>query len=74
MNIITYVGGENWRGVYVNGTLYHEDHNISGECMALILHKFQPFERFTKKNVDQDWMDDRVNLPKDLKDVKFEED
>ena len=67
---ITLVSGCDWKGIYINGHLEYEGHQITD---------FQWIEILTKCNntevdvgslmVDEEWLSDRGTLPKQLKDV-----
>lgn len=66
---VTYVYGDDWDGVYIDGELRWEGHSISPmELLELV--------GIAPKSItaDYDWLCEHANLPKLLKDVVREPD
>ena len=60
----SFVCGDDWSGFYINDVLKLEGHKITPEDILEILEI--DFERF---HVNQEWLEDLGNLPKNIKDV-----
>jgi hypothetical protein len=55
-----------WIGLYHDGKLITEGHSLSGrEVLGLLGFKVE------EKEAQEDWLEERGNLPQLLKDVKF---
>jgi hypothetical protein len=65
MSDITIVKGDDWHGLYKDGTLLVEGHKLTYEDIADALGV-----KITEKECDQEWLEDNGNLPKKLSDVK----
>lgn len=68
MKTATYIVGDDWEGIYIDGKLIEEGHNISPKNLlkklGYVVETFEP---------DYDWLDGEGYLPEDLKDVKLAE-
>jgi hypothetical protein len=63
---VVIVNGDDWKGVYIDGKLRYEGHNIRPEELLKLLGiNCRDFE------CDLNWLEDLGNLPEDLKDVKL---
>ncbi len=60
---ITFVEGDDWRGIYVDGTLVHQGHDYPVDVLADIIGG-------KVAEADLDWLDSRGNLPAQLVDVE----
>ena len=67
---IKYVEGDDWAGLYINGNLKCEGHRIRiNEGIETIRDYVNDFSvnlnliNFTSYEVDQDWLEDRGDLP-----------
>lgn len=61
---ITYVFGDDWEGVYLDGELVAEGHRITlREFAKLLGHDIEVVE------ADEGWLGDLGNLPNNLTDV-----
>jgi hypothetical protein len=67
---ITLVCGDDWKGLYYNGELECEGHDVQVEELmdAASMGKFN----FDRVWADDDWLQREGNLPRYLKDVKFQ--
>lgn len=75
MNLIeiTVVYSEDWSGLYINGQLEYEGHSIFWLDLALALKRHGMNIKIVDPiaDVDQTWLEDRGNLPQDIKDIKY---
>lgn len=67
MEKITLVQGDDWQGLYADGSLLDEGHEITikqlCDAMGIECEVVTP---------DQEWLEDRGSLPDDLSEVKSE--
>jgi hypothetical protein len=63
----TFVEGDDWVGLYMDGELVYEGHSISPAYLAELLDA--DFERIW---ADDAWLYDVGTLPKNLEDVRVE--
>lgn len=61
---ITIAQADDWIGVYINGELQAEGHSISTVELLEVLGV-----EHEQVSVDQEWIEDRGNLPANLADV-----
>lgn len=70
MSKLTIVRGDDWEGIYVDGTLAMEGHSIdTPEAIELAIER-----KATSSEVkwcDMKWLNDEGNLPLSLSAVKF---
>lgn len=68
-NVVTLVTGEDWSGLYVNGVLVEQGHQIPQR--HVIEHLARIEGEYTSESVipNQQWIEDRGNLPNDLSEV-----
>lgn len=68
MNVVSYVNGDGWVGLYVNGQLVEQGHKIDPRNL---LEHVANLERFTAESIipNQQWLDDRGMLPNRLEEV-----
>jgi hypothetical protein len=64
---IVLVSGDDWKSLYVDGKLKVEGHYISAKRIIEALDIECDFLQ-----VDQTWLEDRGNLPKELEDIPKE--
>ena len=64
---IHLVSGDDWEGLYINGNLVTEGHQITNEELLEILGV-----DFNTSLADIDWLEERGSFPEKLTDVKFE--
>lgn len=64
--------GDDWSGLYIDGKLVHEGHNIDETWMASLLSEHLGID-MTAEWVDLDWIYDRGRLPESIEDVEWEE-
>ena len=62
---ITFVLGNDWTGMYIDGVLVEEGHTIPYWAIVRALG----FE-YDSKSVDEEWLEAYGCMPNDLKDVK----
>ncbi len=62
---------DGWIGIYVNGDLITEDHSIQPHEAVDIAIEYDVTE-VEREYVNQDWMDDLGAFPRNIKDVKWE--
>lgn len=63
---ITYVIGDDWEGVYLDGKLKAEGHHVTlREFVELLGLEFETVE------ADDVWLDNMASLPEDLNDVMW---
>lgn len=74
------VDGDDWKGLYVNGKLYTDGHNIRPEYIINAINDNidQLYEDnskiiFKSHNCDYDWIEEAGNFPEKLEDVVLEE-
>lgn len=66
--VITLVAADDWQGLYIDGELGIEGHQLTAaEVLAAL-----GIELLVKW-VDEEWLERRGELPKKMKDVKFAE-
>lgn len=70
MTSIVYVDGDDWVGLYVDGSLKHEGHSIAAEKLLQIGVE-NPGATVERKYADIDWLMDLGNFPLTLDEVKF---
>ena len=70
-NKITVVYGDDWKGLYIDGKLAYENHSIDLQTFLWVLEKNGIRLDVECKDCDEDWLEHRGNLPKDLKEVRF---
>lgn len=63
--MITFVEGDDWRGIYVDGKLYHEGHSIPRSTIAELIGADMIY-------ADLDWLSEQGRLPQSLDDVVSE--
>jgi hypothetical protein len=70
-NDVVFVNGDDWYGIYVNGCLESEGHNIDGDDMGDFLEEHQPF-KYSSKWCKQEWLDTLGSFPSNIEEVVFE--
>lgn len=77
MKSITFVEGDDWRGIYIDGELYREGHSHSASDIVEALFDaadgVEEEELFSVVYADLQWLYDEGSLPQKLEDVKVEE-
>jgi hypothetical protein len=72
---IVIVNGDTWRGLYINGVLVCQGHNVTarelGEAICERLPRLDM--TYDEKYADLDWLDGEGYLPETLEEVKFED-
>lgn len=72
MAIFTIVQASDWMGLYINGSLAEEGHNI-GASKALDWAKSHgPVTKLEHYSADDEWLEDIGNLPGQLRQVRFD--
>jgi hypothetical protein len=71
MSVMTFVWGDDWSGVYIDGELVDEGHSISAYSAAEIAIEKRATE-LQGWPCDIEWLHDQGSLPKLLSDVKRE--
>lgn len=73
MKIILATGDMDWQGLYVNGKLAAQGHNIQlHELADAIIERLPRLDiSYEEKSVDYDWMEDRGDLPDNIEEVEF---
>lgn len=66
---ITFVNADDWYGLYIDGKLEFENHNIEPGTILRALGI-----KYADKWASEKWMNERGSFPKYLKDVVFEND
>lgn len=66
--VVTIVSGDDWKGLYFDGNLVTQGHEISLRDFAEHVNEIGVFELDTV-DVDSDWLKARGNLPDDLGDI-----
>lgn len=64
---MTIVQGDDWEGLYVDGKLVEETHQIDWRARWVKLMGAETVE------ADYEWLENRGTLPENLEDVKLEE-
>ena len=68
---VVLADGDDWQGLYVNGTLVMQDHRITVQDLC----DLYDFKGMIKEvYADVDWLCEVNEFPKKLEDVKLEED
>jgi hypothetical protein len=67
---VVMIYGDDWQGLYIDGRLKTEGHKISVCDFATHVCDLGKFE-FDGEDADQDWLEDRGSLPKNLSEVKI---
>jgi hypothetical protein len=62
--------GGDWEGLYVDGTLVYENHEIPRN---ILIEHVQGANSVEYKEADEEWLFKRGTLTKNLSDVKFAE-
>jgi hypothetical protein len=70
---ITFVDGDDWEALYIDGECVTQGHRIEARELAEILSKRFGFE-WDSGEADQEWLEDRGSFPKFLDQVLFEDD
>ncbi len=65
VTVVTIVDGDDWEGLYIDGKLIEEHHCVRTE--SVLQHLGIPCEMIYP---DQNWLENRGNLPVRLEDVK----
>jgi hypothetical protein len=65
---ITYVTGDDWEAMFVDGVLLEEGHRIDRDVLLDRL-----FPNCEYKEADMEWLERRGNFPEKLKDVRLED-
>lgn len=70
MAVFTTICGDTWMGVYKDGDLVYQDHNISyDDLLKLVEH--EKVEYFGKYECSLEWLDEEGRLPNCLRNVKI---
>ena len=70
--IVFATNTDDWEGMYINGELVTENHNIDGRDVIEILAK-RGLISGSVVEVDMDWLDEIGRLPTSLSEVKLSE-
>lgn len=65
---IVFITADDWEGLYIDGTLVAEGHNIPRHELMRALG----FEDYKSLSADYEWLSERGTLPKKLSEVKLE--
>ena len=71
MSAFIVAKGEGWQGLYIDGVLTVEEHNISVERALEYALNFGPVTSLRVVFPDVNWLDDRGRLPDEFGDVVF---
>lgn len=73
MNRLTYVNGDGWCGLYLNGELVNEGHSIPPYVVGDVINNTSGgVQEFDTRHADLNWLDDVGNFPLHLTNVIFE--
>lgn len=71
--IITIVNGDDWAGLYIDGQLFSQGHDIyAHHWRSLIQHVFGV--NVEHKTADDEWLNNRGDLPDNLAEVEMTDD
>lgn len=70
---ITFVLGDDWEGVYLNGKLKHQGHSISAMELANTLVNYGRVMSVQVTEPDEEWLQEQGRLPDKLSDVSCAE-
>ena len=65
-DVITIVNGSDWIGIYIDGQLVYENHDIEPERLLDLVNV-----TYESCQVDYDWLCKRGTLPKDALELKL---
>jgi hypothetical protein len=65
MSNLTIVTGDDWQGLYKDGTLFTESHRLTPDDIADVLGI-----TIVNKEANQEWLEENGKLPYKLSDVK----
>jgi hypothetical protein len=71
MSAFIVAKGDGWQGLYIDGLLTIEEHNISVERALDYALKHGPITSLRVIHPDVNWLDDRGGLPEDFGDVVY---
>jgi hypothetical protein len=71
MSAFIVAKGEGWQGLYIDGRLTVEEHNISVERALEHAFNYGPVTSLRVVYPDENWLDDRGSLPEEFCDVVF---
>lgn len=76
MTRIVVAYGDDWQGIYVDGSLLDEGHSLElVPMLKLALGVFNAVpDDVSSRWVDLDWLDNQGSLPSNILDVKWETD
>lgn len=60
---VTYVQGDDWSGIYVNGKLFHECHNIHISVIGEIIDWKGCISSYRSFRVENSWLENEVTYP-----------
>ncbi|MEG1567897.1 MAG: hypothetical protein RR347_09465 [Anaerovoracaceae bacterium] len=72
---VNYCVADDWQGIYVNGLLKEEEHEISiMEFLNIIVEDWESDDKLEvcKFYIDQDWVEDYGNFPNSFTDIPDE--
>lgn len=73
MNRLTFVNGDDWQGLYLNGILMYEGHSIPSYAYGDIINEtVGGIQEYIALEVDYDWMTHNGVLPGYLSDIPDE--
>lgn len=73
MKITLVTNNDDWEGIYFDGVLMLEDHQLRPYDILYLVQQSQAVvEDVVKLGVDDEWLYERGRLPKNLEDVVFE--
>ena len=70
MTTLTFVDGDDWCGLYLDGGLIHQGHELSVRKMFYYATLHGPIESFEALDVDTEWLEEIGQLPDNLSDVR----
>jgi hypothetical protein len=68
---VTFVDGDDWEGLYVDGQLVTQGHTVSLKEAAEVFMQAQPVSAFDTRFADTQWLSEVGQLPDKLRDVQF---
>ena len=73
MSVLTFTWGDDWDGLYIDGVLAAQGHSIDALFLAeILLYRGVVVNQVFTYNVDQEWLEDVLEFPKQLEDIPQE--